>query len=82
MQRLKLILIAMWGSFTVKIAIGFILVLLSTNLYLFSPQFPSSTEAATTIRKFRDFICFYLQSYGDREGEKFVKQSPESGIVD
>jgi endoglucanase len=45
MQRLKSIL---WRSFTVKIAIGFILVLLSTNLYLFSPQFPSSTEAAAT----------------------------------
>jgi endoglucanase len=44
-QRLKSIL---QRSFTVKIAIGFILVLLSTNLYLFSPQFPSSTEAAAT----------------------------------
>ncbi|MBW4568639.1 MAG: glycoside hydrolase family 5 protein [Tolypothrix carrinoi HA7290-LM1] len=45
MQRLKSIL---QRSFTAKIAIGFILVLLSTNLYLFSPQFPSSTEAAAT----------------------------------
>ncbi len=44
-QRLKSIL---ERSFIAKIAIGFILVLLSTNLYLFSPQFPSSTEAAVT----------------------------------
>ncbi len=45
MQRLKSIL---ERSFIAKIAIGFILVLFSTNLYLFSPQFPSSTEAAVT----------------------------------
>lgn len=49
MQRLKSTLLTiLWGRFVVQIVVGFLLILLSANLSLFSPQFPSSTEAAAT----------------------------------